>query len=240
MTTRDQARRELKDAARLASVLPRERSISGTQSSPELGVGSAHSAPQVTDSAVIPTQAIPTGHTPTPPTVSPSSPLALLAPSLPPGAAVMTIPPARPPAWRGVWAVAIGAIMAVAMVSGLLVGKALRSHSIATGGDAVQPVRTTPAPAETTTSPAPPPAAPIAVPPPEPTTSDAVGEAPPAVILKAPRPTHHKSSSKALVGTNAAPTSSDTKTSPKASPSHSAGHDSLDDLVRKAATGNSN
>jgi hypothetical protein len=248
MTTRDQTRRELKDLAKLASVMPRERPSAPPPSGEQVS-GPALPPPQTVApytpvSAIVPSVPTPPGHTPLPPTVLPSPPLALLAPSLPPGAAVLTVPPARAPLWRGLWAVGAGAAMAVAMVGGLLLGQALRSHpERAAARPAAQVVRpATPEPPATTAETAAATAAPASGAPSQ-TASDNVSDAP-AVTLRAPRPAHHAGAKgplqpKAAVAPSAASGGSDSKVAPKAPQSHAApAHDSLDDLIRKAASGN--
>jgi hypothetical protein len=139
--------------------------------------------------------------------------------------------------------------MALAMVSGLVLGQALRSHS--NGGVATQPVPAakqvvtepainSPSSSTLTAAPAPPPANDTSTAAQSPAeTSDET----PAVAPKAPKPAHHaepKAAPKTLVGTAAASSNiPGTKAALKTPQSHpSATHDSLDELIRKSAAGN--
>jgi hypothetical protein len=252
MGTREETKRSFQDLAKMASVMPKER--------PSLPVGPDGVSPAETPAPPMGTppmgngseslathlQSAPSASVQTPmATVLPSRPVALLAPSLPPGAAIVTAQTLRPPAWRGAWAVVMGAAMAVAMVGGLLLGQSLRSHQKAVAsGQTVAPTSATVAEPPTTTVAAAPPPTAIATPPPsEPPAESPSEETPPPVTVKAPRPVHHaepKGSAKALAAAPAPAAASipGTKASLKASPSHSASHDSLDDLIRKSAAGN--
>jgi hypothetical protein len=252
MSTRDETRRELKDLAKLAAVMPKERPTIPPPAA------SAHASSGVSPSRITVPPAI--ASVPAPPPLpprsrsGPSSPPAFRSASLGPP---VLIPGARAKgsAWLGLRAVAAGATLAGAMVGGLLLGQALASHpataSVAppatTAIAGVPQISALPVPAATATVTATATTVVAAI------ATEVPAEAPPALVIadtsaptvmvRAPRPVHHaepRPIPKPLVATAPASIVPATKTLPatKATPSRLPAHDSLDDLIRKAAASN--
>lgn len=251
MSTRDQTRQELKDLARLAAAMPKE-GPGMPPAVPESASGGL-SASRVTVPPAI-------ASVPSPPTLRPQRPsFFATAPSASPAvqpvsraAALLALIPAPGSGWRGAWAVVAGGTLAAAMVGGLLLGQALTSHPAA--ASATEPAGTATAAAPETS--AIPGAALSATVTPTvssiPTSTETAAAAPAPLpvtdnsfTVRAPRPAHHaepRPAPKPAVASAPPPSSTPTTKAPppaaKAPASHPGAHDSLDDLIRKAAAGN--
>ncbi|HXN32192.1 MAG TPA: hypothetical protein VN894_10030 [Polyangiaceae bacterium] len=230
MSTREQTRRDLQDLAKLAAAMPKEHSSSLP---PRQLADYGSVAPGASRITVPPTVA----------SLPPPPPL----PRLPRAFSVSGTPP--PQAWsipaafaaaaaalrgssrlRGTWLVAAGSTLVAALVSGLLLGQSLSSHAAAASTNESPPRSAAPAVAfdgvllaEPTAAVAPSPGA--GAPPGAAQTVTAVPSpaasvlevCAPVATFRAPRPNHH----------------SEPKPAPKPAAGH---HDSLDDLIRKAAS----
>lgn len=232
MSTREQTRRDLRELARLAAAMPREQSSTGRSFSNRPGA-----APGASRITVPPTVAsVP------PPPVFPRPPRAFSVSSPPPAqsisSALVSLFSVIQESVRLRAGVLLGAGIVAAMVGGLALGKSLSSRAGA--GLASAPLILTP---DTIVISGPPGSSE----PPGPVSGTLQG-APPAAVapapsvlevcapvatFRAPRPNHHSE-------TKVAPKPSASSTLLSSAPATRAAgpktHDSLDDLIRKAAS----
>jgi hypothetical protein len=249
MSTRDQTRRELKDLAKLAAVIPRERPSIPAAAPEHSGTGPSPS--RVTVPPAIASVS-------TPPPFLPSAPPAFPVASVAPAPSVLSVAPAPPTrsGGSGIWAVLAGAGLAAAMVSGLVLGRALASHpaaasAVAPGSPITGHENLANEATESAATAAPPAASAVVgatVPPVTDTADDThsvpptTDNPPPTVTLRAPRPAHHAEARPATKPAGASAVSAPNTKAPapaKVPATHpGATHDSLDDLIRKAAGSN--
>jgi hypothetical protein len=186
MATRDETRRELRELAKLAGVMPKERSTINPPA-PERASGPP---PVPTFAHSLPSSPVTGGLGTSQAFTTPLTPSDSIAP-----AASNTAPAADTSGGRWGWAAAAGGTLVAAMVGGLLLGQALASHpgAHATVSGSTTPVEThsaTGAAAAATT----PSSAPVALEAPvaaEPTTMVVTDTGGPAVTVRSPRPAHH-------------------------------------------------
>jgi hypothetical protein len=253
MSTREQTRRELRDLAKLADLIPKERPDPDATSVyvPSTG-GSRITVPPTVSSVPPPpptgTRAVPLDGHPSSVFIEPASAREALTAAIASLAATMAAV-MESLRRRGIWALGAGTMLVAALVGGLLLGQSLASDPTAARTaepeaplraavpeTAVPAVAASPAPASAPTSNlATPPEAPGAA------SSTLTITDPLAPTVRA-RPAHHAEVRRApKPATSAAPAAlPTTKASlvakvPASNPAP-AGHDAFDELIRKAAT----
>jgi hypothetical protein len=257
MSTRDETRRELRELAKLAQVIPKERGSAPGRADRSSGGFTIPPAVASVPPPPLPRAARPFGSSlPVGATVQPP----LTSPAL----AAATVASAESWVGRKVWGV-IGTL-GVALIAGLFLGQRLASHSPPATSATGRPAMATAGPVTAGTGPA---TASAAVPtatagPATPNPGAASTPAPPAspeptaasttilvadpgpLTVRAPRPIHHAvvRPPPPKVVTNAASAAADTpgKGGPSAKApatrAATAGHDSLDDFIRKSVSAN--
>jgi hypothetical protein len=185
MATRDETRRELRELAKLADVMPKERSTINPPA-PDRASGPP---PLPTFAQSLPSSPGTGGLRTSQAYATPLTPSDSIAP-----AASNTAPAADTAGGRWGWAAAAGGTLVAAMVGGLLLGQALASHpgahaTVSGSTTAVETHSATGAAAAPTPSSAPVASeAPAAA---EPTTMVVTDTGGPTVTVRSPRPAHH-------------------------------------------------
>jgi len=225
MSTREQTRRDLKDLAKLAAAMPKEHSSSipphSTADSGSIAPGASRITVPPTVASLPPPPALPrlpkavSGSVPRPPARSIPAVLAAAAAQ---GSSGL----------RNGWLIAAGSTLVAAMVSGLLLGKSLSSHAATASAGDWPPRGASTAAFEGISAAEPQASAGGTQGAGVPASAQAGVGAPAASVLevcapvatfRAPRPSNHHAEAK-----------------PAAPRPVAARHDSLDDLIRKAAS----